>query len=415
MSVTILSQASSHTPANNNQYIVASSTNASQVNFKYRVTVQINDGTYDADTVLRIPKRPDNSKLYFNPQNIAEAYVKSSFRKDETNFFNPNPSIPSAFKKITVGINEEYGSPVSGFGGASATYYIWNGSEDSLDFADYVYSTTTRSRDLTLSPSLTDTIHYNQKNLIKTWHRGFSTRDNRYLLITAYDSSGNTLQEVVLENPLYNVTTFYSNNYLSLNISPWGLNNYTGVVTSILNAVPTIPTNTAQYTMFFYSVAPVISNISSNLYTVNISPLCSRYSRYVLHFLNSEGNYDSHTFNLLSRNNTDKETSQYKQIPYTLTAANKYRYEKGTNDTIIYNTVLTNKWTLNSDWIDDTKADWLRDLFASPDVKLENEAGVIISVKCAEKSYETKKQVNDKLFNITIEIENNLQDNRQRC
>jgi hypothetical protein len=416
MSVTILSTPGTHTPARNNQYIVASSTNAAQVNFKYKVTVQINDGTYDLDTVLRIPKRPDNSKLYFNPQNIAESYVKSSFQKDKTDFFYPTPSVPSPFKKITVGIDEEYGSPVSGFGGASASYYIWNGALDDLDFADFTYSTTTKSRDLALSPSLIDTIHYDQKNLLKTWHRGFSTRDNRYLIITAFDSSGATIQETVIENQFYSIGAFYSNNYISLNVSPWGLNNFSGVIVSKTSAFdPVIPTNTAQYNFYFYATTPIISNISSNLNTVNISTLCSRYSRYVIHFLNSEGNYDSFTFNLLSRNNTDKETSEYKQIPYTLTAANKYRYEKDTNDTVIYNTVLTNKWTLNTDWITDAQAEWLRDLFASPDVKLENESGVIISVKCKEKSYETKKQVNDKLFNITIEIENALQDSRQRA
>ena len=38
----------------------------------------------------------------------------------------------------------------------------------------------------------------------------------------------------------------------------------------------------------------------------------------------------------------------------------------------------------------------------------------LISVNCTLKSYETKKQVNDKLFNLTIEIENSLQDVRQR-
>ena len=103
----------------------------------------------------------------------------------------------------------------------------------------------------------------------------------------------------------------------------------------------------------------------------------------------------------------------FKKIPYSLNSVNKYTYDKSVNDTVVYNTVLTNKMTLNSNFINETQASWLWDLLTSPDIKLENSSGDIISVKCTNKSYETKKKVNDKIFNITIEIENSLQDTRQ--
>lgn len=413
MSVTILSIADTHTPAYNNQNLVASSTNSAQTNFKYVVTVEVNDGLYTQNIELKIPPRPDNSKLYFNPQKIVESQVASSFKHTETSFFFPAPNIPSSFKKVTIGIDEEYGSPVSGFGGASGSYYIWNGAINALDFADYTYSTTTSSKDLTLSPSLTDTISYNQKYLMKTWHRGFSTRDNRYLYIESFDSSNNSIQVVTFENAFYTIGAFYSNNYIGLNCSPYGINNFSGTVTAkTYPMLDNIPSNTAKYTMYFLDSTPLVS---SNTYTVNIRSCNSRYSRYVLHFLNYLGNYDSFTFDMLSRPNTDKETDMYKKIPYYLNSSNELRYEKYTNDTIIYNTVLTNKLTLNSDWITDAQATWLRDLFMAPDIKLETPTGDIISVKVQEKSYETKLQNNDKCFNLTINVENSLQDVRQRC
>lgn len=419
MSVTILTTAKAHTPAYNNQFLVASSTNSGQTNFKYVVTIQINDGYYDADVTLKIPARPDNSKLYFNPQKIVESKIKSYFDTTALDFFNASFDVPSAFKKVTVGVDEEYGSPVSGFGGASASYYVWNGAYDSVDFANYTYSVGTAAKDLTLSPSLTDTIHMNQKYLYKSWNRGFSSRDLRYMVITAFNSAGTPIQETVIENVFYNTVaspTSYWRNYVTLNCSPYGLNNFAGSVISQTNpGDPIIPLLTTQYAFYFYSVAPILSNISSSLNTVNIDSFCSKYSRYVLHFLNKLGCYDSFTFNLVHRSSTEKDTDSYKQIPYTLDGSNYYRYESYTGDTIIYNTVLKNKMTLNSNWIIDSQATWLRDLIMSPDIKLEAEDGSLISVVCTLKNYETKQQVNDKLFNITIEVENSLQDVRQRA
>ena len=430
MAVTILTTAQAHTSAYNNQNLVASSTNSAQTNFKYVVTVQINNGYYDQDVTLRIPARPDNSKLYFNPQRIAEAKVKSTFSTTALDFFCPSPNLPSEFKKVTIGVDEEYGSPVSGFGGASASYFIWNGAMNAIDFSNYTYSTTTSSKDLTLSPSLTDTIHYDQKYLYKSWERGFSTRDLYRMTIDAYNAAGSIIQTSVIENFFYDISNplAYVRNYVTLNCSPYGLNNFTGTIVSKSNGLLDIIPNTtlfktARYEFYFKDNGGPPANVSSNTNIVYVDDFCSNYTRYVLHFLNRLGNYDSFTFNMLSRANTEKETDSYKKIPYALDGSNYYRYEEYTGDTVIYNTVLTNKMTLNSDWINDAESLWLLDLINSPDIKLEipddaNVAGdssALISVKCTLKNYETKKQVNDKLFNITIEIENSLQDVRQRA
>lgn len=412
MSVTIVSFAQTHTPAYNNQYLVASSTNAAQTNFKYVVTVEINGGTSVDNITLDIPPRPDNGFLYYDPQRIARASIKSEFNLTALNFFNPSLTQSSEFKKVTIGIDEKYGSPVSGFGGVSSSYYIWNASYKSLDFADYVYATTTSAKDLTLVPSLADTIKFEQTYLFKTWHRGFSTRDTRYLLIESYDAQGNGIQAAMIENSAYTVGAgSYNRNYVSLNCSPYGLNNFTGTIISKSDPLlDIIPSQTVRYTYYFLDTALATSSATNTVY---IEEMCSKYSRYVLHFLNTLGNWDSFTFNKLSRYTTEKESEMFKKVPYTLTAANKYRYEKYTNDTVVYNTVLTNKMTLNSDFINENEAAWLLDLLTSPDIKLENSDGDIVSVQCKVKTYETKKKVNDKLFNITIEIENSLQDVRQ--
>ena len=418
MPVTIITYAQTNTPAYNNQNLVASSVNSSQTDFKYVVTVAINDGYYSDNVTLKIPARPDNKKLYYNPQRIVEAQIKSSFDTTITDFTPALLATPSQIKKVTVGVDEEYGNPVSGFAGTSASYYVWNAAYDALDFTSFVYSSGSLAKDLTLVPNLTETINYNQKYLMKSWHRGFASTNLRYCNIKCYNSNGSILlQSSILENNYYNTSagpTGYFRNYLTLNCSPNGLNTYSGTITSKSSLFDDIvPSNTAYYTIQFSDTN--FGTPNTNTYRINIANYCSKYSRYTVHFLNKLGNYDSFTFILLSKNTTDKETDMYKKIPYTLDSSNKYRYEKYTNDTVIYNTVLTNKITLNSDWVNEATYTWLRDLFMSPDIKLENSSGDIISVKCNIKNYESKKKVNDKLFNATIDLENSLQDVRQRA
>lgn len=423
MAVTIITSAGTHTPAYNHQNLVASSNQVAQPNHKFVVVVGINDSLYDDNTQYKLPARPDNSYLYFNPQRTAEAHIKSTFDTSALDFFYPSVNLSSEYKKITVAVGEEYGSPVSGFPSVSASYYAWNAAYNNIEYAGYVYATTTKAKDLTLIPSLTDLIKFEQRYLYKTWHRGFSTRNIKFLNILAYDATNALTQTTVLLNQWFNAAALSQRNYITLNCAPYGLNNISGgaIVSKTNGAIDIIPSNTAYYTMYFDDGAGP-PQVSSNTYTINIDSFCGKYNRYVLHFLNRLGNYDSFTFNKLSRNNTEKETDMYKKIPYYLDSSNRYRYEAYTNDVVIYNTVLTNKMTLNSDFINDAKSTWLRDLFASPDIKLELSTGVgdsavtsLISVRCTLKSYETKTKVNEKLFNLTIEVDNALQDIRQRC
>lgn len=410
MAVTIQSQPGTHTPAFNEQYFVATSTNSSQTNFKYVVSVLVAGVTITE----KYEKRPDNSKLYFNPQRIVDAYVKNEFYPAILDFQNSIASNEAqAIMQVTVGIDEEYGSPASGFTGASGTYYVWNAAYKALDFASFTYITSNICKDLTLSPSYTDTIHFDQLVLYKTWHRGFSTRDLRYLTITCYNSSNVQIQQSVIENQFYDTTGVYRRNYIILNCSPYGLNNFTGPLISKSDPLlDIVPSDTYRYTMAGTNTG---GDPSTSTYTVYIDDYCSKYTRYVLHFLNRLGNYDSFTFNLLSRYTTDKESKSYKKTPYALNGSNEYAYTKSSEDTVTYGTTLTNKMVLNSDWITDNEASWLRDLIMSPSIFLEDpDTGDFYSVKCTSKSYETKKKVNEMVFNITIDIEYALQDIRQR-
>src|SRR3990167_8468833 len=239
MSVTILSQPDTHTPGYNSQYFVATSTNVNQTDFRYVVAV-----TIGPDTITeKINKRPDNSLLYFDPSRIVQSYLENTFSSTALDF----EAVADSIIYVTVGVTEEYGDPVSGFAGASGSYYAWNAAYNTHDFSSYSYSTKALSKDLTLAPSLTDSINFNQQFLYKTWHK-------------AFDTTGATIQDSVIENAFYNVPD-YTKNIIRLNCSPYGLNNFTGTIVSKFDALQDIiPAATTQYSFYFYEVLPVICN-----------------------------------------------------------------------------------------------------------------------------------------------------------
>lgn len=410
MALTNLSSPDTHTPCFNPQTFCFSSTNTAQPNFTYHVIL-----TIDGDTITRdVDAHPTDDKFYFDAQKNVESYCNNEIYDTILDF---QYSLDGAIMKVEWSVQEKYGTTPSLQGAATTgTYYVWNASYKTLDFPSFSYATTGSTKDLS---SLTDTIHFEQKWLFKYMHDGFSTTVIRYLYIDAYDSAGVNIQASILENQFY-IGVIYQAKYWMINISPYGLNNFAGIITS--KSVPlddVIPANTSYYTMRFYNTTPVPC---SSGYQVNISEFCSiGYDRYVLHYLNKLGGYDSFTFGKLNRRTFENKKSSYKKFPLR-NLSNVYTYLTSDSDEVNYATTVKNKLILNSDFVTDAQMRQLTDLFNSPSVYLEtpddpNEVGdqrKLIAVKLTNNQFEEKQKVNDKIFNVTVEVEYLFEDSRQR-
>jgi hypothetical protein len=408
-----------YTPAYNEQYIVCSGTNTAQTGFKYVVTLTI-DGT--ALPSQKFPPRPDNSLLYYNPQRIVEAYVLNDYQFDIDEFTPATDSI----KTIIVSIDEEYGSPVSGFTGTSGDYTAWNGAYNAHDFASYTYSAGSLMKELTLAPvspstpsiPSSDTINFDTKYLMKSWLGGFGIFAGGapgYKLNVVCYAGNNLIQDSLIENAFY-TTTLPERYYVNANCSPYGLNlietNHPANIISKLDPVDNVvPASTTRYLYKWFTNA---SNVNSIQHEVIINDLCSNFDLYIVHFLNRLGNYDTYSFNLVSMDESKKEAKEYRNNPMYLDTTNDLVYSNSKSDRQNYNTIITNKITLNSDWVNDTVYAWLKDLFMSPSIKLEDANGNLYAVTCVVKDWKSKKVVNDRLFNVTIELEYDYQDIRQR-
>ena len=408
MAITIVQTPDTHTPAYNHQYFVVSGTEYAQANYKYVCTIEV-DGE---QTEQKIEPRPDNNFLYFNPQRVVESYVETDYQFD---IDEPTPATNS-IKYVTVAFNEEYGSPVSGFAPSSGTYWVWNSAYQAHDFSTYSYATTTKAKHLDVMPDYTHTVHIDQKYALLTWHRGFSTNDIRELLIDCYDENGLNFQTTVIYNQYYNTAVIDERLMITVNCSPYGLNlietnNPALVLSKFDPLLDIVPSNTARYELTWYTAG--LGAASSDISYFTVDDFCSIYTRYTLHFLNRLGGVTPFVFNLVSAPKSNIERKSYRNNPFVLTGST-YNYSNSKSDKQNYNTVITNKMTLNSDWVDEDTYLALKDLFTSPLIKLEDENGNLFAVTCTMKDYTQKKRVNDKIFNVTIEVDFDYEDIRQR-
>jgi hypothetical protein len=418
MAITIRTQPDTHTPAYNEQWYICSSSNSSQPNFKYVVTTTI-DGIAQTQ---KFQKRPDNNLLYFNPQRIAESFVSAKFY---TALDKPTPSYYE-IKKVIVEISEEYGSPVSGFTPVTGTHHVWNSAYNSSDFSTFTYAASSNIKQLTLAPNVgsvsgistsTDKINFNQKYLLKSWHIGWGNlgTDGYQLEVIAYDVNSNMLQDTYIYNDQY-AGALPARYITNVNCSPYGLNliktnNPANILSQTDPTGDVVPANTYFYVMRWFNSSPSANSI---IHEVVIDTFCSNYDRYVLHFLNRLGNFDSFTFNLLSKKTVDKSTKDYVKVPYTLDGNYNYEYFNWESGRVNYNTVLTNKITVNSNWVNETQYAWLMDLFRSPRIVLEDESNNLFAVTCTLKNIEEKQKSNEKVFNFVVDLEYDYQDIRQR-
>jgi hypothetical protein len=152
-------------------------------------------------------------------------------------------------------------------------------------------------------------------------------------------------------------------------------------------------------------------------------PYCeSKYEVFTIIWLNQYGGYDSYQFSKKSKRSYASEKKSFERIPYNVNPANgvmNYVQMSGSTSSkvfvenqIVYDSKFKESLVLNTDIIDESTYDWLSELIISPCVFLfSNDSFVPIMIK--ETNYDFKKRVNDKVFNLTINVDLQQQMNTQ--
>lgn len=407
MSYSILQEPNLFQPAYNDLVFVVTSNNNSQANYNYFADLYI--GGVTNPIRLKAPAHPTLGSGVFNFGRIVEAYVNSDISKTGYGFQKNENS----FASYRVEFGEEYG-PSSGTtqyaGLANATNkYVWNGVLDFLDFQNYSQNNYLAvdgggTSDRTFNKAITRSIELGQYAWLYYACNDTGIYDKAY--VDAYDSSGNAIRSVQVTNPFTSSGTI-ENHFLRVSAGPANLNLSSGTIIDVYGSGLIIPTNTSYYTVQLHGTG------FSYTYRYNITEPC-KYPTQRLHFLNELGAFESFNFTKLSRKKTDITRNKYKAPSGSLLTASSYGYSKSDRLDRTFFTSMKDSFVFKSDWITEDEHEWLQELITSPEIYLDDPTHGLIAVTCTVNNIDTKTVLNDKLFNLSIDLEYSFDRYRQR-
>lgn len=415
MAITVHTVPASYTPCYNGQWFVASSSSTASANFTY--TVVCTDVITSATNTQEIEQRPDG-KLVFDGAPFAKNYIRN-FVPNNTYGFQP---CVDAIRKMRVRIGETYGTPPTlQVSGVNNDYYIWNGAVNYLDFAsfdynDYVYNAT--NSNVKYLTTLEDKDTYEDKSLF-LYALTSAINDVILLKVNSYDAANTLLGTSYIVNP-YATSVTYTEKYWVCGIGKKDLDNISsGVVVGtypILGATCTYYTledisSTDPGTTWATSTIGDINNIladpdtiTNSLFTVTIQDEC-RYEPYIVHYLSKKGDYETINFTKVSETTVTADKTYFRKNPYELTA-NVWAYDTFTAQETVLNSSVTKRIRLNTDWLDETQAEYHQYLVSSPSVYIDFGSTIgLIPVKVTTNNWVINKKWNKRLYNVTIDVE----------
>ena len=393
MAITILSKPTDalyygYVPCYNNQWFVASSSQTASANFKYYIVVtDLLSGYSVTEKFLPNP----SGKLQFDASKFSELLM-TNYIPVNVYGFQQNTSI----RKIRVNIGEIYGSTLPGtiYTGTNIDYNVWNGSLELLTFSQY--NSKNYTWDLNTNPNLNypvllsdlaDDYTYNNRSNFLYWMilEGQAT-DLTKIFVKTYNAAGTVLNTWEILNNISTGT--YRNNMVCIDVGKKGID---GINASYLTGV--------EYYDIMAAVSEDLAPFKIKRYTIKCSP---RFDVYTLHYLSNTGAYETLHCSKVSELNSTKTSTTFKRSPWTnVSNVMTLDYSVAVEQPTIVN--VQNGLKLNSDWV--TKAELIKykDLFSSPDVKLDlGTAQGYASVKVTNGTYVSKN--NDKLRNLTFDL-----------
>ena len=388
MAVTIQQQPSILSPAFNDAVFIVSSTNVLADSFQYVVDIYVSGVKVDR---MLVPPHPTHLTGLVNIAPLLESRVsKDILIGDATITNNSNSYTPYVIK-----FGEAYGSTgtvVYPDLTVTNTKYLWNSVFDYEDYCayssgDYVTSTSTPCDFLTNKPSSGDIM----------------SDDNAWLYWIDM-----TYQTAKVRIKTYTNTTLV-NTFDIKRTSIQFLRCPTGIKN--LNAITTMFTGVE--TSYTIQVLNSLDVAITNLYYYTVATNCSRYEKRRVQFLNKLGGYDFFNFTLVSHENIDIERSTYKKNLGSYTNANTYTFSQKDRAYSQFYTKVKDKISMQSDWVTEEQLAWLEELMTSPDVLLDD-GTYLVPINITNASFEKKKVVNEKLFNLTVEYTLSYDRYRQR-
>lgn len=402
MAITVLQSPDEWTPAYNDQWVLASSTEIAQPNFKYKIETSI---TYDLNgtpttvtfTDYYLP-RPDGLMLH-DPKEKVKNYIKHFWKPGEFNI------IEAVNCRVGVGVSiietwDDETLPDT----QTIDYVAWNASLterqmflDNYAYEDYISNTNPK-------------IHYINNDLNRPARTVTMTSDVFVHFVyrdvfakiqyEVYLSDGATL--VGVEE--YSLASVVQGYVYQVNISPKA-------------AVDFSISIAAGYVVKLVFYDSEDDEIVSYQYTVG--SYCTKHEGKSIYYLNRVGGISFMNFQMMSNVSAGIQTNEVR-LNRNEVIDNTYTYlpYKHENNTVSTQEKITE--ILNTDWITKQQSSDLEELFSSPlkwlvsDEDDYDDPYKFKPVTIIDRRYEFKKHENEKLFNLSITVEYSTQETRQR-
>jgi len=391
MAITIKQQPNNFTLVYNSVIATASSTNVAQPKFNFIFEIYDSTNTTLLRT-LRIPPEINYSYGVVDLGRVLEDYVGTDFFKQiaGTQF----KDCDNSFYNYWLRIGEEYevASVITQYLNlASFNAYVLNSGVIyqnfiNFDFNDYITLTTS-------SKFLTNIDNRTVDRTDEGYMHFLNEEPFVNIKIQTYFSDGSIDQTATITNNATSIVGMFPCNPASLNAATLA----TGVQ-------PLIDTDIFSYVIFAEDGAVVSQN-----YTFNVVDYCTPYT---LHFLNDLGGFDSFPF-MVAKDSYTFEKEYYKQDPLRIQSDGTYVFSDLDRELVQNYTNQKQKTKLISNWISTEESEWLRELFSSPEIYLQN-GSTFTSVLLKVTDYQVKYEEFDEIFNIEVEIEYSVDSYRQR-
>jgi len=386
MAIALISVPETLSPAFNQQIYNVSSTNAGQPNFNFLADIYVSNTLVSR---LVYPKQPNVNTLKFDAMPVLKNYVSY----DLENVLQTTSMIANtnSEKDYFIQFGEIY--DVSGVSTiASSLLRSPSGSNVRkifnwiFDFEEAVTPIDVADYDITA----TDKVLYVTPNLHAVKVPKYTIKPNQKLFTSLLDITDSAVQEISVTSGL-----------LAADLSVAGVTGKMHYNASIgwdlLDLLFTQNERTQIINNGYYLITFNPSSLAS-IY-VSIDNCADKYEVIRLHWLNNIGGWESFNFTKNSNARTEINRTSFKKIQSL--GYNMYDRLKTT-----FNTRLTDKVVINSDWLNDEMLIYMETLAVSPVVFWEKQNGNIISVNVTNSQYDTQKYLNGRqLYNVSFEIE----------
>lgn len=390
---------------------VASSSQAHQTNFRFRV--QVCDSVGNVLKELRYPKDPTYGTLYFDAHQIIENYLSY----DITSLINQTTGWQkgvNTFVEYYINVAEEYGPDGSIAVAASGNSNHIKAINSAENFSEWGQHSINNNRVIFLGTGEEVTWLTNQPSRIKirngdSYELGTiddigGTQGIHRLQVRTYNSSGTLLKTAMINNP-YTALSATDQQFLSILCGPDDLNN----TTLSVGTQPLIEDDTSYYTVDIINSFG-FQKIESKRFDIDRDCTRSDYKR--LFWLNPLGRFDAYNFLGVSDDITKVEQSRYSRLLGVKTSTS-FTFTKYQAESSVFHSMVRQSYKLRSGFVNSETALWLKELIASPRVyMIIDGAFVPVNVKTLE--YQAKTTLQEKLFNIELDVELSVANQRQR-